>query len=285
MFTFGGASNLQRRATCPILFYSRRIGLERGLAVPIRGGGRLTGRVGRYTLGLINIQTGDERAAAAQPTNFSVVRVRRDILRRSSVGLLLTGRTASGSGLQDNVAYGVDGTFGFFQNLSINTYWAQTEDHLRTTPAGRGDRASYRGQLDYNGDRYGLQLERLAVGDAFNPGVGYVRRRRHAPQLRPGAVLAAAAAQQRDPEVLLDRVDRLRRERRADGSKRASTRRSSASTSRTPTGSPPPTPTPMSSCRGRSRSRATSRCRSAATTSTPSAWRSTAPTGSASRAT
>jgi len=173
MFTFGGASNFNA-GNVPILFYSRRIGLERGLAVPIRGGGRLTGRVGRYTLGLIDIQTSDEPAAAAQPTNFSVVRVRRDILRRSSVGLLLTGR--AGAGQQNNAAYGVDGTFGFFQNLSINTYWAQTEDHLRAAPTGRGDRASYRGQFDYNGDRYGLQLERLSVGDAFNPGVGYVRR-------------------------------------------------------------------------------------------------------------
>ena len=80
----------------PILFYSRRIGLEAGQAVPIRGGGRLTGRVGRYTIGLINIQTGEDEATAAQPTNFSVVRVRRDILRRSSVGLLMTGRTARG---------------------------------------------------------------------------------------------------------------------------------------------------------------------------------------------
>ena len=173
MFTFGGASNFNA-GNVPILFYSRRIGLERGLAVPIRGGGRLTGRVGRYTLGLIDIQTSDEPAAAAQPTNFSVVRVRRDILRRSSVGLLLTGR--AGAGQQNNAAYGVDGTFGFFQNLSINTYWAQTEDHLRAAPTDRGDRASYRAQLDFNGDRYGLQLERLAVGDAFNPGVGYVRR-------------------------------------------------------------------------------------------------------------
>jgi len=176
MFAFGGASNQASAENMPILFYSRRIGLEAGQPVPIRGGGRLTGRVGRYTIGLINIQTGEDETTAAQPTNFSVVRMRRDILRRSSVGLLVTGRTASGVGLQDNFAYGVDGTFGFFQNLSINTYWAQTEDHVKTTPSGRGDRASYRGQLDYNGDRYGLQLEQLAVGDAFNPGVGYLRR-------------------------------------------------------------------------------------------------------------
>jgi hypothetical protein len=175
MFTFGGASNFNA-GNVPILFYSRRVGLERGLPVPIRGGGRLTGRVGRYTLGLIDIQTSDEPAASAQPTNFSVLRLRRDILRRSSVGLLMTGRAASGAGQQNNAAYGIDGTFGFFQSLSINTYWARTDDHLRPTAGTGGDRVSYRGQLDYNGDRYGAQLERLAVGDAFNPGVGYVRR-------------------------------------------------------------------------------------------------------------
>src|SRR6185295_17386705 len=115
-------------------------------------------------------QTSDEPAVAAQPTNFSVVRVRRDILRRSSIGLMMTGRTATGSGQQNSAAYGLDGTFGFFQTLSLNTYWARTEDHLRAAPGDRGDRDSYRAQLDFNGDRYGLQLERLAVGDAFNPG-------------------------------------------------------------------------------------------------------------------
>jgi hypothetical protein len=181
MFTFGGATQFNV-GNVPILFYSRRIGLEGGQPVPIRGGGRLTGRVGRYTLGLINIQTGQEEASAAQPTNFSVVRVRRDILRRSSVGLLMTGRAASGAGEQDNLAYGIDGTFGFFETLSINTYWARTEDRVRAAPGDRRNRDSYRGQLNYNGDRYGLQLERLAVGDAFNPGVGFLRRsdiRRH----------------------------------------------------------------------------------------------------------
>ena len=174
-FTFGGASSFSQGDT-PILFYSRRIGLERGLAVPIRGGGRLTGRMGRYTLGVINMETGEENAAAAAPTNFSVVRVKRDILRRSNVGLLMTGRKASEGGLQDNFAYGVDSTFAFFQNLAINSYWARTEDDPRSRRPDRRDRASYRSQLDYNGDRYGLQLERLAVGNGFAPGVGYVRR-------------------------------------------------------------------------------------------------------------
>jgi hypothetical protein len=66
----------------------------------------------------------------------------------------------------------VDGAFGFFANLNINTYWARTR-----TDGVRADDTSYRAQLDYNGDRYGLQLERLKVGDGFIPETGFVRRR------------------------------------------------------------------------------------------------------------
>ncbi len=39
-----------------------------------------------------------------------------------------------------------------------------------------GDDTSYRGQVDYNGDRYGVQLEHLLVGSHFNPQVGFLRR-------------------------------------------------------------------------------------------------------------
>ena len=44
----------------PGLFFSRRIGLNQGKAVPICGGGRLTGKTGPYSIGLLNVQTGTE---------------------------------------------------------------------------------------------------------------------------------------------------------------------------------------------------------------------------------
>ena len=155
----------------PLLFYSRRIGLNQGRAIPIKAGARLTGRIGRYSLGLVNIQAGDEPVSKARATNFSVVRLKRDLLRRSSVGLMFTRRSVGQSGVGTNEAYGVDGTFAFFDNLAINTYWAQTR-----TDGLTGENTSYRAELDYEGDRYGLQLERLAVGKHFNPEVGFVRR-------------------------------------------------------------------------------------------------------------
>jgi hypothetical protein len=172
-FQFGGAATnaFGGGADTPILFYSRRVGLERGRAVPIDGGGRLTGRIGRYSFGLLDIQSGDDEVAQASATNVSVVRLKRDILRRSSIGLMATGRHEGRVGVGNNLAYGVDGTFSFLTNLIINTYWARTD-----TKGLSGQDTSYRTQLDYAGDRYGVQLERLVIGDDFAPGVGFVRR-------------------------------------------------------------------------------------------------------------
>jgi hypothetical protein len=179
-FAFGGAATSGAQAGAsdtPILFYSRRIGLNqvqggsRLTQVPIEAGGRLTGRVGRVSLGVLNIQADDVAASGVRATNFSVVRLKRDILRRSSVGVMYTGRSVGQSGGVRNDAYGVDGTFSFFTNLAINTYWAQTR-----TDGLTGNDTSHRLQVDYAADRYGVQVERLAIGDAFRPEVGFVRR-------------------------------------------------------------------------------------------------------------
>ena len=178
VFAFGGAGTgpFGGGSSTPVLFYSRRIGLAGGehgapVEVPIHAGGRMTGRVGQFTVGALNMQTGDAPSAAAQATNFTVVRVKRDVLRRSSIGGIFTRRTVTRDGGPWNETYGLDGTFSFFDDLTINTYWAQTR-----APERREDDVSYRAQLDYNGDRYGVQLERLAVGDGFNPEVGFMQR-------------------------------------------------------------------------------------------------------------
>ncbi|MCE2542478.1 MAG: carbohydrate binding family 9 domain-containing protein, partial [Acidobacteria bacterium] len=145
VFTFGGAAAGPfggGGGETPVLFYSRRIGLNEvdGAAreVPIDAGARMTGRVGKFTVGVLNIQTGEEPTAQALPTNFSVLRVKRDLLRRSSFGALYVRRSISNRAPGSNETYGVDGAFGFFDDLNINTYWA------RTATAGFDDDVSYR---------------------------------------------------------------------------------------------------------------------------------------------
>ena len=140
--------------------------------MPLRAGGRVTGRVGRFSLGLINIQADEVEEAGVAGTNFSVVRLKRDILRRSAVGVMATGRSVDSRGGGANYAYGLDSTFGFYDNLTINTYWARTQSEGLSD-----DDVSYRAQFDYNADRYGVELERLGVGANFNPEVGFTRRR------------------------------------------------------------------------------------------------------------
>ena len=167
---FGGALS-QYGGQAPVLFFSRRIGLNAGRAVPIHGGGRLTGKTGPYSIGLLNVQTGEESSTGTRATNFSVVRVKRDVLRRSAIGAMFTGRSVSAKGLGAGYAYGVDGVFSFYDNLNFNTFLAKTD-----TPGLRGDDLSYQAELDYSNDRWSLKVERLAVGANFNPEVGFVRR-------------------------------------------------------------------------------------------------------------
>ena len=155
----------------PNLFYSRRIGLNSGSVIPINAGGRLTGKLGPYAIGLMNLQTAGEAASSTSATNFTVVRLKRDVLRRSAVGVMATNRSVATSGTGTNVAYGADGTFLLTQALTAGTYWART-----ATTGVNGDDQSYQGRLDYSADRYGAQAEFLSVGSNFDPQVGFRRR-------------------------------------------------------------------------------------------------------------
>lgn len=156
----------------PSLFYSRAIGLQSGRVVPIRAGGRITGKVGKFNVGVLNIETGSESVSKTPATNFTVARVKRDILRRSSVGVMVTERTNSTvvSG-GSNFAYGADGTFSFFQNLNLGGYYANSQ-----TDGVTKDTASYQGRAEWAGDRWGATLQYLNVGDNFAPEVGFVKR-------------------------------------------------------------------------------------------------------------
>ena len=58
----GLGSGFNAPSATPFLFYSRRIGLNRGREVPIEVGGRVTGKVGKFALGVLNIQADDEPA-------------------------------------------------------------------------------------------------------------------------------------------------------------------------------------------------------------------------------
>jgi len=157
----------------PTLFYSRRIGLQGSAPVQVLAGGRLTGKVGPFDVGLLSIQTAEDEAIGAVSTNFSVVRVKRDLFRRGNVGALFQNRSASivAPG-ESNRAWGVDGAFGFNNEASLVTYYARSH-----TPRLVGNDQSYRARFNYDADLIGGTADYLVVGNEFNPEIGFVRRR------------------------------------------------------------------------------------------------------------
>ena len=155
----------------PLVFFSRRIGLQEGRSVPIVGGGRLTGKVGNLSVGALNMQTDDAPDANALATNFTVVRVKQDILRRSRIGAIFTRRSVSLDRNGENDAYGADASFAFYDNVTFNGYYARTRTYGR-----EGDDASYQAAFTYDADVFGLQVDHLLVGKNFNPEIGFLRR-------------------------------------------------------------------------------------------------------------
>ena len=154
------------------MFFSRRIGIAGGTPVPIRGGGRLTGKVGGFNVGLINMQTGSVDGTSSD--NFGVVRLSRDLQNRSSVGMLVTNRVATGD-LADSddhgQTYAVDARFGIGQRGTVQGYVARTDTPGAT---GREHAASLSGS--WRSEEVNLDAGYTEVGDAFNPEVGFLRR-------------------------------------------------------------------------------------------------------------
>jgi hypothetical protein len=154
------------------LFYSRRIGLVDGQQVPIIGGGRLTGRTGPYAVGVLNITTDDARLSPTRTidnANFTVVRVKRNVLKNSGVGVLFTN---SNSGISDyNRALGLDGAWVLGRHVTMTTVLAKS-----FSPTAAGDGTA--GVFDYSwkSDRFNYGTQYLDVGKTFNAEMGYIPR-------------------------------------------------------------------------------------------------------------
>ena len=131
-FTVGNARNIE-------LFFSRRIGISSGDAVPIDGGLRLSGKVGAFTnVGLLYMA--DEGIAGIAPQNdYAVARVNHELPNRSSIGGLFVSRDGDGSisgnaSTDKNRTYAVDGRWGIGDNMILEGWYAQTD-----TPGLNGD--------------------------------------------------------------------------------------------------------------------------------------------------
>jgi hypothetical protein len=153
------------------LFFSRRIGIDSvGSPLRIAGGGRLSGRVGGTTVGLLEILT-DDPLAGRPGQSFTVARAIREVSRRSRIGVMGVQRMSRGGGDDYNRTYAVDGRFGFGDALTIDWWGAKTE-----TPKRPGDDLGYSARAGFLTNDWNNSLRIVQVGSDFNPEVGFLNR-------------------------------------------------------------------------------------------------------------
>ncbi len=153
------------------LFFSRRIGIDTlGSPVPIKGGGRVSGRVGGMTVGALGIVT--EKVNGVQPSNaYSVARLTKELSTRSRLGVIAINRTAVDSAANRNTTVGVDGRVGVGEAVTFDGWASKTE-----TPNRTGDDFGYSLRGAYQTATSSHSARVIQVGPDFNPEVGFLNR-------------------------------------------------------------------------------------------------------------
>lgn len=183
-----------------LLFFSRSIGLtDNGEAMPITAGAKVTGKIGNYEVGMLDVLTSrtsyrddndtdeehDDKLIDLPRQNFSVLRVKRDILAKSSIGVIATSKD-----LWDNVIE---------RNAESRALLSSEREHNRVFAAdvnlafgtgtrftgflGKSHTSGLHGKdwagtafLSHERDRYGMSLEYSDIQENFEAQLGFIQR-------------------------------------------------------------------------------------------------------------
>ncbi len=172
-FTFGITGDDENpQSTQMIPFFSRRLGLDAdGNPVPIRYGGKFTGKAGRWNMGLLHIKD-DNRW---NNPGYSAVRISRNFGSQSSIGIIGTSGNAFSE--DGNFLAGVDlrlasSEFAGNRNIIANIYGVRS-----ITEGVNGSDAALGAELNYPNDLLNFRLGYMQIGENFLPGLGFVPRK------------------------------------------------------------------------------------------------------------
>ena len=169
----GGAGGGRQNASQDmIFFFSRQIGLSpAGDSIPLLAGTRLTGRIGDWSVGALNIQQREQNLSPS--TNFTALRLRRDILRNSDIGVMMLNKEPQGD--HYNRAFGADVNFRFFRDLTMNFAGAKSATPEEQLP-GSGDDLYSKSSFGYRGEVWETRGMYQTIGKRFNDEMGFVPR-------------------------------------------------------------------------------------------------------------
>jgi hypothetical protein len=165
-FSMGGDSG-----NGDLLFFSRQIGIDpiTGIEVPVNGGAKVTGSLGNFELGAMEVNT---RQLGPNPSaNYAVMRVKRSLWSGSYVGVMGIDKRSANPFDSFNQTTGADTRLVFFNNLVVNGYAAQTR-----TPGFSSGQTNLGAGFDYQTNWLEVFAQHRKVGPNFNPKVGFLGR-------------------------------------------------------------------------------------------------------------
>ncbi len=176
LFDFGIPRTSFRQPPPMLLFYSRQIGLAEKNAIPIIFGGKTSGKIGSYGVGFLNVLTDkfyddtdpDDDPIDIPRTNYSVMRITKDIASGSRIGMIAVNKDEIGS---YNRAGGFDFEYRPNDSLDVRGLWSRT---FEPDASGRNN-AWYIGS-NWRHKRFRIEGSYTDIDEDFNPAVGYVRR-------------------------------------------------------------------------------------------------------------
>ena len=182
-------------------YFSRKIGLRSGNPIPILYGGRVIGKIGKVEVAAQQVKTRETDNFNSE--DFSVIRLKQNFLKESSIGVLYTRRhTNKGKEfvppLQDRNTLGVDLTLNtstFLKNQNLQ-FQAFAVIHSPELPGEINnniwDRSARGLRFNFPNDPWSGSLSYREFGVNYDPAVGFSRRnsfRRVEPRIRFSPIL------------------------------------------------------------------------------------------------
>jgi hypothetical protein len=155
-------------------FFTRRIGLLEGEEVPLRVGGKLSGRSGNTNFGALVTNTGSVDTLW-DATTLGAVRIQQNVLQESTAGVIAT--FGDPAGAPGSYLVGTDFTFQTSRFAGDKNLLVGVWGLLTDREGLEGDRTAFGAKIDYPNDTWDVALTYQRIGDGFDPSLGFVPRR------------------------------------------------------------------------------------------------------------
>lgn len=157
-----------------LAFQSRKIGLVDGHAIPLKAGGKVSGKIGNTQFGSLVAHTGMVEDIAPAST-MGVVRIKQNILKESNFGMI--GMIGDPLAREGSWTAGLDFTYQNSEFLGDKNFlvgvWGLMTDRVDL----KGDKTALGLKIDYPNDLWDVALSYYRLGDAFDPSLGFIPRK------------------------------------------------------------------------------------------------------------